>query len=83
MTDKERLKKWSMDALAHKDWNGRPLEQVVTKEIQSLPKDSNGLVVIDDNLSEDRLTVFKSVMVPKRVTSPFANTNVVHALSGF
>ena len=83
MTEKERLKKWSSDALSHKDWNGRPLEQVVTKEIQSLPRDSNGLVIIDDNLSEERLTVFKSAMVPVRMASPFANTPVTNAFTGF
>lgn len=79
----KRNAEWTKKSLFPVDWNGRPLEQVVTKEIQSLPKDSNGLVVVPDNLSEDKLIVFKSVMTPKRVVSAFANAPVVNAFTDF
>ena len=83
MTEKERNERFTKQALAHTDWNNRPLEQVVTKGIEALPKDSTGQVIIPDNLSEDKLIVFKSVMTPKRVVSAFANAPVVNAFTNF
>jgi hypothetical protein len=83
MTEKERNERFTKQALAHTDWNYRPLEPVVTKEIEALPKNATGQVIIPDNLSEDKLIVFKSVMTPKRVVSAFANAPVVNAFTNF
>ena len=85
MTEKEKLEKWSKDALSHTDWNNRPLaqEEVVTKEIKSFPKDANGETIIPDNISEDRLTVGKPVFKRVNQISPFENTQVINAFTGF
>lgn len=83
MTDKERLAQWTKNALAHKDGMGRPIEQPVAQELQGLPKDATGQVIIPDNVSEKRLTVVKSVMTPKRMVGVFANSPVVNALTDF
>lgn len=83
MTEKERNERFTKQALAHTDWNGRVIEGETTQELPSLPKDATGQTFIPDNLSEDRLIVFKSVMTPKKVVSAFADTKIVNAMSGF
>lgn len=83
MTEKERNEKWTKDAMAHKNWEGKPVGQVVTKELPSLPKDENGQVIIPFNVAEERLTVVKSVQKRVNPVSPFVNAPVVNALSGF
>ena len=83
MTEKERNEKWTKDAMAHKNWEGKPVGEAVTKELPSLPKDENGQVIIPDNVSEERLTIVKSVMTPVRMKSIFADTPVRNAFTDF
>lgn len=83
MTDAERNERFTKQALSHKDWNGRAIQETIKKEIETLPRDATGKTFIPDNLSEDRLIVFKSVMTPKKVVSAFADTKIVNAMSGF
>lgn len=83
MTEKERNERFTRQALSHKNWNGETIPETIKKEIQALPKNATGQVIIPDNLSEDKLIVFKSVMTPKRVVSAFANAPVVNAFTDF
>lgn len=83
MTEKERNERFTKQALSHTDWNGRAIEETIKKKFEALPKDATGQTFIPDNLSEDRLIVFKSVMTPKKVVSAFADTKVTNAMSGF
>lgn len=83
MTEKERNEKWTKDALAHKNWEGKPIEGKGKVELPSLPKDANGQVIIPDNLSEERLTVVKSVQKRVNPVSPFANAPVINTFTGF
>ena len=83
MKDKERNERWTNQALSHKDGMGRPIEGVTTKELPSLSKDANGQVIIPDNVSEERLTVVKSVQKRVNPVSPFANAPVVNTFTDF
>ena len=85
MTEQERFKKWTTKSLVSKDWNGRPIEGVTTKELPSFPKDKYGQVLIDDNIDSTVTKAYTGKSVMKRVNpvSPFENSPVVNALSGF
>lgn len=85
MTEKERNERFTKQALSHKDWNGRPIEGVTTTELPSFPKDKYGQVLIDDNIDSTVTKAYtgKSVMKKVNQVSPFENSPVVNAFTGF
>ena len=83
MTEKERNERWTKQALSHKDGMGKSIEGKAAQELPTLPKDENGEVIIPDNVSEERLTVVKSVQKRVNPVSPFANAPVVNTFTDF
>ena len=86
MNEQSRNAAWSKQALAHKDGQGRPIEQneVVFKSVAM--KDENGQVVIPTNLDDGkgpRLLKSKPVLERVNVKSMFDDAPVQNAMTGF
>lgn len=87
MTEKERNEAWTKQALAHKGWDGRPVEdnEKNINTIPELPKDSYGQVIIGDTVGsrEEQEQWRKERLRKGKPISPFAGEKIVNAFTDF
>lgn len=87
MTNKELFEKWTKQALANKDGQGKAIESAVTtKAAVELPKDEYGQVIVGNGVDTDSgLAKLRQGLPhdPNRVLKGYFTQPVINAMTGF